>query len=252
MCSKITDKINSIWNFSSQVSRVKKLAYVNETIDEYNAIIVKINKFKLEFGDTVDVTIFKRCYDEFIYNIFNLDKSRYKSRYTEMFDGEKLEWLQFTTLTGKGLFVKNDIKLSTCTNKFIIYIMRYLKQLNDIHTSISEFKKKYSDNVIVFDKISLLYNTHFQYNETDEFNKRILLINSEAFNPNDIEFYTLKEGKYYHIRIMNTKIIRSEFDLCDSRIIYTYKIQILDKTKDEMCGSSCCSKINDRFAKLVE
>ena len=101
-------------------------------------------------------------------------------------------------------------------------------------------------------KISLLYNTYFQYNETDEFNKRIALINSEAFNPNDIEFYTLKEGKYYHIRIMYAKIIKSEFDLCDSRIIYMYKMQILDKTKDEICGSSYCSKMNDRFAKLVE
>ena len=245
MRSKITDKINSIWNISS---RVKNLAYVNETIDDYNAIIVKINKFKLEFGDTVDVTNFKRCYDEFIYNIFNLDKSRY----TATFDEEKLEWLQFTTITGKWLFAKNDIKLSTCTNKFIIYIMRYLKQLNDIRTSISEFKKKYNDNDKVIDKISLLYNTYFQYNETDEFNKRIALINSEAFNPNDIEFYTLKEGKYYHIRIMYAKIIKSEFDLCDSRIIYMYKMQILDKTKDEICGSSYCSKMNDRFAKLVE
>lgn len=169
-----------------------------------------------------------------------------------MIDGEKLEWLQFTTLTGKWLFAKNDIKLSTWTNKFIIYIMRYLEQLNDIRTSISEFKKKYNDNVIVFDEISLLYNTYFQYNETDEFNKRILLINSESFNPNDIEFYTLKEGKYYHIRVMNTKIIKSEFDLCDSRIIYTYKIQILDKTKDEICGTSYCSKMNNKFAKLVE
>ena len=115
MRSKITDKINSIWNISS---RVKNLAYVNETIDDYNAIIVKINKFKLEFGDTVDATNFKRCYDEFIYNIFNLDKSRY----TATFDEEKLEWLQFTTITGKWLFAKNDIKLSTCTNKFIIYL----------------------------------------------------------------------------------------------------------------------------------
>lgn len=146
MRSKITDKINSIWNFSSQV---KKLADVNKSIDDYNAIIVKINKFKLEFGDTVDVTKFKRCYDEFIYNIFNLDKSRY----TQVFDGEKLGWLQFTTFTGKWLFAKNDIKLSTCTNKFIIYIMRYLKQLNDIRTSISEFKKKYNDNVNTFDDI---------------------------------------------------------------------------------------------------
>lgn len=244
MCSKITYKINSIWNFSSQVSRVKKLADVNETIDEYNAIIVKINKFKLEFGDTVDVTKFKKCYDEFIYNIFNLDKSRY----TKMFDGEKLEWLQFTTLTGKWLFAKNDIKLSTCTNKFIIYIMRYLEQLNNIRTSISEFKKKYNNNYYV----NYIYNTGFQYDEIDEFNKRIALIDSESFNPNDIEFYTLKEGKYYHIRVMNTKIIKSEFDLYDSQIIYTYKIQILDKTKDEICGSSYCSKMNNKFAKLVE
>lgn len=113
-------------------------------------------------------------------------------------------------------------------------------------------RKKYNDNDKVIDKISLLYNTYFQYNETDEFNKRIVLIDSEYFNPNDIEFYTLKEGKYYHIRVMNTKIIKSEFDLCDSRIIYTYKIQILDKTKDEICGSSYCSKMNNKFAKLVE
>ena len=28
---------------------MKNLAYVNETIDDYNAIIVKINKFKLEY-----------------------------------------------------------------------------------------------------------------------------------------------------------------------------------------------------------
>ena len=51
---------------------------------------------------------------------------------------------------------------------------------------------------------------------------------------------------------MNTKIIKSEFDLYDSQIIYTYKIQILDKTKDEICGSSYCSKMNNKFAKLVE
>lgn len=245
MCSKITDKINSIWNTSS---RGEIRVGINETIDDYNAIIVKINKFKLEFGDAVDATNFKRCYDEFVYNIFNLDKSRY----TPIFDGDKLEWLQFTTFTGKGLFVNNDTKLSTCTNKFIIYIMRYLEQLNDIRTSISEFKKKHNDNVINFDEISLLYNTYFQYNETDEFNKRIALIDSENFNPNDIEFYTLKEGKYYHIRIMYAKIIKSEFDLCDSRIKYIYKMQILDKTKDEICGSSYCSKINNKLAKLVE
>lgn len=51
---------------------------------------------------------------------------------------------------------------------------------------------------------------------------------------------------------MNTKIIKSEFDLYDSRIIYTYKIHILDKTKDEIRGASYYSKMNNRFAKLVE
>lgn len=136
---KITSKINSIWKSNSCE---EKYVDTNEFINDYNNIIVKINEFNLKFGNIVDVTRFKKCYDIFIYNIFNLDGSRY----TPVFDGRKLQWLQFTTLTGRGLFVKNDTELASCTNDFITCIMTYFKNLNDICKCLKEFKLKYYDD----------------------------------------------------------------------------------------------------------
>lgn len=255
---KITSKINSIWKSNSQG---EKLIDTNEFINDYNNIIVKINEFNLKFSNIVDITRFKKCYDIFIYNIFNLDESRY----TPVFDGRKLQWLQFTTLTGRGLFVKNDTKLTSCTNDFIICIMTYFKELNDIREYVKEFKQKYNDDfnkilsdiVEIQDKedfrnnVLLLYHTYLQYNETDEFNKRVAMVN-ESFNPNDIEFYTLKEGKYYQIRIKTNNKIKSVSDLCDDQIEYMYKICVSDTTKEEINDNRDISKLQRRIAELIE
>ena len=257
---KITSKINSIWKCISQGE--KQPIDTNEFIDDYNKIIVKINEFSLNFSDIVDVTRFKKYYDIFIYNIFNLSGSRY----TPVFDGKELQWLQFTTLTGKGLFVKNDKNLASCTNDFITCMMTYFKYLNDIRKCVKEFKQKYDDD---FDKILndiveiqdkekfknevlSLYHTYLLYNKTDEFNKRVAMVN-ESFNPNDIEFYTLKEGKYYQIRIKTNKIIKSVSDLdeldkrCDDQIEYTYKICVIS-TKEEIYDNNILevSKLHNR------
>lgn len=262
---KITSKINNIWKF---ISQGEKSIDTNEFIDDYNKIIAKINDFDLKFGGIVDVTRFKKSYDIFIYNIFNLDGSRY----TPVFDGGKLQWLQFTTLRrpGRGLFVKNDTNLASCTNDFITCIMTYFKDLNDIRECVKEFKQKYDDD---FNKILSniddiveiqnkegfrnnvlsLYHTYLIYNETDEFNKRVAMVN-ESFNPNDIEFYTLKEGKYYQIRIKTNRIIKSVSDLCDDQIEYTYKICVLSSTKEEIYDNcdTASSKLHNRIAKLEE
>lgn len=268
---KITSKINSIWKF---ISQGEKSIDTNEFINDYNKIIVKINEFNLNFSDIVDITQFKKYYDIFIYNIFNLDGSRY----TPVFDGKKLQWLQFTTLTGRGLFVKNDTKLASCTNDFITCIITYFKYLNDIRECVKEFKQKYDND---FDKILndtvekgiveiqdkekfknevlSLYHTYILYNKTDEFNKRVALVN-ESFNPNDIEFYTLEEGKYYQIRIKTNRIIKSVSDIdeldkrYDDQIEYTYKICVLSSTKEEIYDNcdTASSKLHNRIAKLEE
>lgn len=76
---------------------------------------------------------------------------------------------------------------------------------------------------------------------------------NDSFNPNDIEFYTLKEGKYYQIRIKTTnRIINYASDLCDDQIEYTYKICVSSSTKEEINDKRDISKIHKRIAKLTE
>jgi len=261
MCSKITDKINSIWNTNNGRGE-KHIDNIdtNKFIDDYNNIIVKINEFILEFDDIVDVTRFEKCYDMFIYNIFNLDKSRY----IPVYNSKKLAWLQITTCIGRGLFIKNDTNLASCTNDFIIYVIKYFEQLKNIRKYIEEFKKKYNSNIDQYYnnlveiqnkeefKHNMLstFDTYLQYNKSNKFNKRIAIVN-ESFNSNDIEFYTLKDDKYYQIRIKTDKAIKYTSDLNDDQIEYIYKICIYDN-KDEIKDIHNNSKLCGRITKLIE
>jgi hypothetical protein len=187
-----------------------------------------------------------------------------RSRYTPVFDNGKLSWLQFSTrITGGDnkkslrIFVNNDRELISHTNKFIECIIEYFGELSTIREQIESFKEKYSNKFNKLDEKTMsqmksVLDMYYDYAEKDSFNERIAIIFKE-FDPLDIKFYTLKEGKYYEIRIKTDKIIKDITDLCDNRIEYTYTIRVSNLTKEEAENNRDISeKIRRKIAKLEE
>ena len=239
----IADNINSVWNSNKKEGDLN----LHDIVYDYNNIVVNINEFDLKYGKLVAINKIVKNYDKFIYQIFNLNRSRY----TPVFDNGKLSWLQFSTrITG------NDRELTSYTNKFIECIIEYFGELSTIHEQIEIFKEKYSNKFNKLDEkmrndMKSVLDVYYNYTEKDSFNERIAIVFKE-FEPLDIEFYTLKEGKYYEIRIKTDKIIKDITDLCDNQIEYTYKIHVSDSTKEEVESSRNISKLHNNIANLVE
>ena len=251
----ITDNINSVWNSNKKEGDLN----LHDIIYDYNCIVININEFALKYGKVVAINKIVKNYDKFIYQIFNLNRSRY----TPVFDNGKLSWLQFSTrITGGDnkkslrIFVNNDRELTSHTNKFIECIIEYFGELSTIREQIESFKEKYSNKFNKLDektmgKMKSVLDTYYDYTEKDSFNERIAIVFKE-FDPLDIKFYTLKEGKYYEIRIKTDKIIKDITDLCDNQIEYTYTIHVSDLTKEEAENNRNISKMHNNIAKLEE
>ena len=119
----IADNINSVWNSNKKEGDLN----LHDIVYDYNNIVVNINEFDLKYGKLVAINKIVKNYDKFIYQIFNLNRSRY----TPVFDNGKLSWLQFSTrITG------NDRELTSYTNKFIECIIEYFGELSTIHEQI--------------------------------------------------------------------------------------------------------------------
>ena len=251
----ITDNINSVWNSNKKEGDLNS----QDIIYDYNSIVVNINEFTLKYGKAVAINKIVKNYDKFIYQIFNLNRSRY----TPVFDNGKLSWLQFSTrITGRDnkkslkIFVNNDRELTSHTNKFIECIIEYFGELSTIREQIEIFKEKYSNKFNKLDEkmrsqMKSVLDTYYDYTEKDSFNERIAIVFKE-FDPLDIKFYTLKEGKYYEIRIKTDRIIKDITDLCDNQIEYTYTIHVSDLTKEEAENKRNVSKMHSNIANLIE